>query len=113
MSLVQNFPFFAIMLCMIAGIITSILKPRAARLLTFTALGMVVVLNAFTLNLTLGLDKAYPFMMGHFPSPWGNEIRIGSLEALMATGFSAVIFISLLAGHSRLPAMVTNKKLNL
>lgn len=113
MSLIRNFPFFSIMLCMVAGIITSVLRPRAARLLTFSVLGAVLALNAFTLSMTLGLDKAYPFMMGHFPAPWGNEIRIGSLEALMATGFSAVIFISLLAGHSRLPDLVTNKKLNL
>jgi formate hydrogenlyase subunit 3/multisubunit Na+/H+ antiporter MnhD subunit len=113
MSFIQNFPFFSILLCMVAGIITSILHPRAAKLLTFTVLGTVLALNAFTLSMTLGLDKSYPYMMGHFPAPWGNEIRIGSLEALMATGFSAVILISLLAGHSHLPALVTNKKLNL
>ena len=113
MSLVRNFPFFAVMLCMVGGIVTSVMKPRAARMLTFSIIAAVLVLNAFTLRLTLGLSEAYPFMMGHFPSPWGNEIRIGSLEALMATAFSLVMLISLLAGHAQLPALVTNKKLNL
>ena len=27
---------------------------------------------------------SYTYMMGHFPAPWGNEIRAGVLEAGMA-----------------------------
>ena len=113
MSIVQNFPFFAIMLCMVSGVVTSVLKPRAALLTTLFVLGSVLLLNAGTLAMTLRLEQAYTFMMGHFPAPWGNEIRIGSLEALMATGLSLVLFFSMLAGHARLPALVTPQKTNL
>ncbi|NLA54008.1 MAG: sodium:proton antiporter [Clostridiales bacterium] len=113
MTLTQNFPFFSILLCMMAGILTSVLKPRAAKILTFLVCGTVLVLSALTLSLTLQLDRAYPFMMGHFPSPWGNEIRIGRLEALMATGFSAVLCISLIGGFRHSPAFVNEQKVNL
>ncbi len=113
MSLVHNFPFFSILLCMVGGIFTSVLKGRAAKFLTFAIVGLVLVMSAFTLNLTMRLDAAYPFMMGHFPAPWGNEIRVGRLEALMATGFSAVMLISLIAGQFRLRDFVSEKKQNL
>lgn len=113
MELIANFPFFSILLCMLAGIFTSVLKQRAARLLTFAATGLVLLLSAGTLIHVLSLDEAYPFMMGHFPAPWGNEIRIGRLEALMATGLSGVLFLSLVGGQYHLKAFVSERKLNL
>ncbi len=113
MSLVHNFPFFSILLCMISGIFTSVLSHRAAKRLTLAVAGASLLFSAFTLALTLGLDGNYPFMMGHFPAPWGNEIRIGRLEALMATGFSAVVFITLAAGQFHTPVFVSEKKQNL
>ena len=113
MTLTHNFPFFSILLCMIAGILTSILKPKAAKTLTFLVSATVLVLSALTLVLTMQLDNAYPFMMGHFPAPWGNEIRIGRLESLMATGFSAVLMISLIGGIHHSPAFVSEQKTNL
>lgn len=113
MNLVHNFPFFSILLCMVAGIFTSILKARPARNLTLLAVGLVLIMSVFTLRLTMGLDAGYTFMMGHFPAPWGNEIRVGRLEALMATGFSAVMLLSLLSGMYRLDDFVDVKKQNL
>ena len=113
MTLIHNFPFFSILLCMMAGILTSVLKPKAAKIVTFAVTGAVFVLSAFTLSLTLRLDQTYSFMMGHFPSPWGNEIRIGRLEALMATGFSAVLTLSLIGGFRHSPAFVNEQKVNL
>lgn len=113
MSLIHNFPFFSILLCMAAGIFTSMLKSRAAKWLTLGVAAAVLVMSALTLRLTLSLDKAYPFMMGHFPAPWGNEIRIGRLEALMATGFSAVLLLSLIGGLYHAPHFVSEQKFNL
>ncbi len=113
MSLVHNFPFFTILLCLIGGVVTSVLRPRAARYLTLAVSFAVLVMSASVLALTLRLESSYNFMMGHFPAPWGNEIRIGRLEALMATGFSAVLFITLVAGLYQMPQFVSHKKFNL
>jgi len=113
MSLVHNFPFISILLCMSAGIFTSVFKPRVARMVTFLVTGTVLVLSAMALSLTMSLDDSYPYIMGHFPAPWGNEIRIGRLEALMATGFSAVLLVSLIPGFERMPGFVSEKKSNL
>ena len=113
MSLAHNFPFFTILLCLLAGVVTSVLKPRAAKYLTLLVSLVVLGLSAATLVLTLRLESSYSFMMGHFPAPWGNEIRIGRLEALMATGFSAVLFITLVAGLYHMPMFVSQKKFSL
>lgn len=113
MSIVHNFPFFSILLCMAAGIFTSMLKQRSAKWVTIFVSGAVLVMSILTLNLTTQLDNAYPFMMGHFPAPWGNEIRIGRLEAITATGFSAVLFLSVIAGFYHSPAFVSEQKTNL
>lgn len=113
MTLTQNFPFFSILLCMIAGIVTSILKAKAARNLTFAVVLAVTVLSALTLRMSLGMEASYNFMMGHFPAPWGNMIRVGRLETLMATGFSLVMLLSLLPGFHRMNAFVSEQKFNL
>ncbi|MDI9520724.1 MAG: proton-conducting transporter membrane subunit [Bacillota bacterium] len=113
MSIVHNFPFFSILLCMSAGILTSMLNHRAAKWVTFFVSGAVLVMSIFTLNLTTSLENSYSFMMGHFPAPWGNEIRIGRLEALAATGFSAVLFLSVIAGFYHSPTFVSEQKTNL
>jgi len=113
MTLARNFPFFSILLCLVGSVLTSVLKPKAARALTVIISGVVLVLSAFTLRYALAMDAAEPFMMGHFPAPWGNELRIGRLEALMATGISGVLFVTLLAGFYHMPAFVSDKKLGL
>ena len=40
--------------------------------------------------------ESYTYMMGHFPAPWGNEIRAGVLEGLTATVFGVVMLLSLI-----------------
>ena len=37
-------------------------------------------------------------MLGHFPAPWGNELKAGPLEALLALCFSLVMFLSMTGG---------------
>ncbi|MEG0020515.1 MAG: proton-conducting transporter membrane subunit, partial [Oscillospiraceae bacterium] len=53
------------------------------------------------------------YMMGHFPAPWGNEIRFGPLEALMASVFCFVMLASLISGKSDIFMDVKPGKVNL
>ena len=39
-------------------------------------------------------------MMGHFPAPWGNEIRVGVLEASMAVFFCVIMFLCMISGSA-------------
>lgn len=113
MAFVQNFPFFSILLCMFGGIVTSVLNRKVAKWTTLAITFAVFVLSACTWHYTLQNEGSYAFMMGHIPAPWGNEIRIGRLEASMATLFSLVMFLTLAAGLFNLDSHAEEQKQNL
>lgn len=113
MNLIHNFPFFSIILAMACGIVSSILSGKNAKRLTLVMLTAVAVMSAFLLGDLLQNGESYTFMMGHYPAPWGNEIRAGVLEALMALCFSVVMIFSLLGGMKHIFHDVEEAKLNL
>ena len=113
MDFIRNFPFFSIILCMFSGIISSVLDGKKARNLCFCCVGMVTLLSASVLCYTAITDQAFTYMMGHYPAPWGNEIRAGVLEGLLATAFSIVLLLSLISAYHRTQEDIEGSKLNL
>lgn len=113
MDFIRNFPFFCIIMCMVSAVVTSILKPKAARIWTLALVFTVGVLSAVTLWYVISVGDCYVYYMGHFPAPWGNEIRIGMLEALTAVVFCVVMFLSIQGGLATLLAEVAETKQNL
>jgi multicomponent Na+:H+ antiporter subunit D len=61
----------------------------------------------------LETGESFTFMMGHFPAPWGNEIRAGLLEAGMALFFCIVMLLSLKGGEKHLDTEIEEEKTNL
>lgn len=113
MDFIRNFPFFSIILSMFSGILSSVLDGKKARNLCFGCVGIVMVLSASVLAYTIRTDTFFTYMMGHFPAPWGNEIRAGILEGLLATIFSVVLFLSLVSAYHRTAEDIEPTKLNL
>ena len=113
MEFVQNFPCFSIMLCMFAGIISSAFKEKIARLLNIIVLVVNIVLSAAVLLYTVRTGESYVYVMGRFPAPWGNEIRVGILEALMAVFFSLIMILSILGGGKYILSDIIETKQNL
>ena len=101
MHFVQNFPFMGILLTLICAVISSVLKPKAARAVTIFVIAAVTALTAGTLWFTVTTGESFVYMMGHFPAPWGNEIRAGSLEAVSLLFFMGVIFCAFEGGKKR------------
>ena len=110
MDFVRNFPCISIMLCLFAGIISSGLRDKAAMWVNVILLTINTVLNAYTLNYTLTLGEPFVYVMGKFPAPWGNEIRVGVLEALMAFFFCIIMLLSLFGGRHKLLEEVETDK---
>lgn len=114
MEFVQNVPFFSIMISMFAGIISSVLPAKAARRLNIGAIILIGLLSVWLLAFLVQSDIGYyTYMMGHFPAPWGNEIRAGVLEAIMAILFCVVMLLSLLGGLKKIEIEVAEKKQNI
>lgn len=99
LNLVHNIPFFSIFFAMFCGIITPLIKNgRTARRLHGFMVLLVGILSVILLVNVCQNGEAYTFMMGHFPAPWGNELRIGPLEALLAVLVSVVMFLTVTGG---------------
>ncbi len=114
MEFVQNVPFFSIMISMFSGIVSSVLSGKAARRLNAGMLMVVGLMSAWLFVWLLNTDiGSYTFMMGHFPAPWGNELRIGILEAGIAMFFSIIMLLSILGGRKHLDEEVILEKHNI
>ena len=110
MDFIRNFPCISIMLCLFAGIISSGLRDKAAMWVNAVLLTINTVLSAFTLAYTLYIDESFVYVMGKFPAPWGNEIRAGILEGLMAFFFCVIMLLSLFGGRQKLLVEVDEDK---
>jgi len=98
MQFVQNFPFMTILMTLICAVVSSVLSGRWARRLTVLLLSVVTAMTAAVMSYTLKTGDSFVYMMGHFPAPWGNEIRIGVLETTMMMVFCLVILFSFIGG---------------
>ena len=96
MAFVQNFPFFSIILSLFSGSVSSVLKGRAARILNQAVILTVAALSAATFLFTWQTGESFVYMMGHFPAPFGNEIRAGVLESATAFFFCMIMLLSLI-----------------
>lgn len=113
MDFIQNFPFFSILLSLGSGVITSIMNKRAARLWNTFVLLAAGVMSGVLFVYMLDKGEAFTFMMGHFPAPWGNEIRAGVLEAGMALIFCIIMFLSMKGGEKHIDDEIEETKINL
>ena len=102
MQLWQSIPFACIILPLGCAAVTSIMKPRVARIWATSIISIVTLLSAVLTVIFMNGAEHYTFMMGHYPAPWGNEIRVGTLEALTSLVFSLVMLLSFLGGMKKL-----------
>ena len=113
MDMVRNIPFFSIMLAMFSGPVCSVLPGRIARAVNAVVITLIMGMSAVLLHVLNIRGESFVYMMGHFPAPWGNEIRAGVLEAGMAMFFCMVMLLSVLGGIKKLFDEVVESKHNL
>ena len=113
MAFVQNFPFFCIIMTLFSGPLSSILGGKAARRLNLIVITLVGAMNTAVLAFVLKNGTYYVYKMGHFPAPWGNEIRVGVLEAVMAVFFCLIMLLSMLGGMREREQEIEESKQNL
>ena len=113
MQFVQNVPFFSIMVCMVSGIVSSMLPGRVAKWITVAASALVAAMNGFLVSFFAQGNSSYVYLMGHFPAPWGNEIRAGMLEAVLAVCFALIMLFSILGGMKKMTEQVDKNKTHL
>lgn len=113
MELVQNFPFLSIIIALFSGPLCSILGSRWARRVNTAVIALIGIMSAAVLAYTLRMGESYVYQMGHYSAPWGNEIRVGQLEAFMAVFFCVVMLLCMMGGREELAMEVEESKQNL
>ncbi|MDD6327766.1 MAG: proton-conducting transporter membrane subunit [Eubacteriales bacterium] len=113
MDFVQNFPFFSIILSLFSGPFSAILEKKWAKRVNYFILFVIGAMSAMVFAYTLETRQAYVYIMGHFPAPWGNEIRFGILEAFMATFFCVIMLLCMVGGERERALEVEDTKQNL
>ncbi|MCR5829405.1 MAG: sodium:proton antiporter [Lachnospiraceae bacterium] len=113
MDFVLNFPFFSIMICMLAALSTFMLGKRAAAVVAKAAVFITLILSIVLTVYLHECGESFVYMMGHFPAPWGNEIRAGELEGIMAVFTCVISLLSLTAGSASIRNEIDESKQNL
>ena len=113
MNFICNFPFFSILLSLFSGTVCSILPGKAAKLVNRVVIIAIGIMSTILLVYLLGTNQSFVYWMGHFPAPWGNEIRAGVLEAGMALFFCIIMYLSMAGGAYKLDSEVEETKHNL
>ena len=98
MEFVQNFPFICIILSLFSGPLSSILNGKKAKWWNTFVITVIGVMNVCVLAFVVRTREPYVYRMGHFSAPWGNEIRVGILEAVMAVFFCVTMLLCMLGG---------------
>lgn len=111
MPFIYNVPFFSIMLSLIGAIITPLFRRgKMPVIINYVILSVILFLNMMLTIALINEGGSFTYMMGHFPAPYGNELRAGPLEALLATVFSIVMLSSIVAGRSWVVRDTSEKK---
>lgn len=113
MQFVQNFPFMSIILSLFSGPLSSIIGGKAAKRINLAVISIIGAMSAAVLMFTIQSGGYYVYSMGHFPAPWGNEIRVGVMEALMALIFCLIMLLCMLGGVYEREQELEDSKQNL
>ncbi|MBQ8161360.1 MAG: sodium:proton antiporter [Clostridia bacterium] len=113
LALWQSLPLVCILLPLGSAAVTSVLPKRTARCWTAIVLSLQFLASILLTLFLRDPSRSYTFPMGHFPAPWGNELRIGMVECLICLFFSLVMLLSFLGGMRRLDQDIVEDKQSL
>ena len=113
MDFIRNFPLFTIVLSLFSSVLCMMLDGRRAKRYTVCYECFLIALSGAALWYVSVTGEAFTYVMGEFPAPWGNEIRAGILEALLALTFLVILLCSVLGGWRFLLIDVEHSKINL
>ncbi len=113
LELWKSIPFACIILPLGSAAMTSVLKGKFARRWACFVLTAVTVLNAILTVIMTKTGGYYTYMMGHFPAPWGNELRAGQLEAVTGFFFALIMLLSIIGGMKKVEEHILHDKQSL
>lgn len=109
----HNIPFFLIWVPLLLSSITAVLKPRYSRKISLFIPLAGTIASAVLLFYCIQSGDSFLYALGEFGAPYGNELRAGCLEALLALSFCLILFLSVLGGYRRIDAHIAVQRQSL
>lgn len=109
----KNIPLWCVIASLLCSALCSALCERTARRAALSVVVLSTMLQACLLGFLRAEGQPFVYTMGHFPAPWGNEFRAGTLEALSALSLEMILLLSLLGGLRRIQEQVLDDRQNL
>ncbi|MGN0349921.1 MAG: complex I subunit 5 family protein [Roseburia sp.] len=108
----NNIPFITIILAMIGAVVSLLIGKRSknAYLLSQIITLVIAILSLGLVGFFVQNGGVITYMLGHYPAPWGNELRFGLLESTLALIFSLVMFLAILGGRKGISEDVKEEK---
>ncbi|MBR6028984.1 MAG: sodium:proton antiporter [Clostridia bacterium] len=110
LALWQSIPLACVLLPLGSAALTAFLPGRWARRWCLLALALITGLSAVFVLRIWSFGRSYTYPMGHYPAPWGNELRAGPLEAAAGLVFALVMLLSMLGGLGWLDRHIAEEK---
>ena len=103
----------SVVLSLFSGVLCTMLKGKKAR--TYTALYecVLLIMAICVLWYTVRTGQSFTYVLGEFPAPWGNELRAGILESVIAVTFLFVMLCAVMAGRRYVTVDIDESKSNL
>lgn len=98
-SFVVNFPLFCIVASLLCAVVCSVLVSHAAEKVCWGLLTVVLAANLSLLVYQVQTRQVMTYLMGHYPAPWGNVLRFGILEPLIAAILGLVLLLTTVGGR--------------
>lgn len=97
----MHIPLLSVVIPMAIGCIYPLIhNGKACRWLHLLTLGVVIIMSGLLLNFLRTVPGGmFTYSAGRFPAPWGNELRAGNLETVLALCFAVVMFLSVWGGN--------------
>ena len=112
MEFQQHLPFLSIFITLIAAILIPLFNnKKMARKLTLVSISLVIILSIVLISYLSNFSQGYfTYQLGHYPAPWGNELRAGLFEAIMALLFGVIMLLSICGGTSSIENDIKREK---
>lgn len=108
----QHIPFLSIFIPLICAILIPLFKnKKGAKIITLSSIIIEIILSAILIVYLNNYEPGFfTYQLGHYPAPWGNELRAGMFEAIIAFTFGIIMFLSILGGSKGIDHDIKEKK---
>src|SRR5690606_13059645 len=112
MAYQQHIPFLSIFIPLICAILIPLIKSKkAAKVISLLSIIIEFVLSAILIIYLSNYEPGFfTYQLGHYSAPWGNELRAGLFEAIIAFTFGVIMFLSILGGSKGIKHDIKEKK---